>query len=574
MHGPHNWQTEFVATHWDSGHSIASEDACLVLIHRHFPSRTAHTPLGRGHDCAELTLQGHTLALSADAFMQESHFRLWYFAPQEAGRKALARCVSDLAAAGAKPLGFAMCLTLPRGLGETVLDAFLQGMAAAATEYGITLAGGDITHGPRFGCTLTVWGESVAPEKGFYLRRQCAQPGDILFLCGEPGLAHVGLCMMEQQGCAAKVHFPAACAANMAPRPHLAEGITLARVALNAIPEGAGQAHTTPRMSLMDVSDGLAQDLPRLLGALGADITLEDAALHPEVRVFALESGVPASHVAMMGAEDYGLVGTVEPALWPAVQHAVPGARFLGTVSATPGLRLQGELFTRHGFDHFTPAATQAEISPWASAPQEDLTTMGQGYTTLRDMCHTAWQRGMLAGFNGNASCLLDVTGNEHSTAPQVLITRSGAAKSQLRHEDVSIVSLENNTLLHGKAASTEAGMHLAIYKACPATRAVLHTHPPHLLALGLHLPPEQRLTMPLFEADAFRAKLAFVPALPPGSAALAEAVAQAAQTHPAVWLEGHGLVTHGPDAATLAPLAEELEQLAKIQLMRLNRQP
>ena len=571
MHGPQNWQTEFVAKHWGSGHSIASEDACLALIHRHFPSRTAHTPLGRGHDCAELTIAGHTLALSTDAFMQESHFRLWYFTPQEAGRKALARCVSDLAAAGARPLGFAMCLTLPRGMGETVLDAFLQGMAAAATEYGITLAGGDISHGPRFGCTLTVWGESVAPEKGFYLRRQCAQPGDSIFLCGEPGLAHVGLCMMEKQGCAAKVHFPAACAANVAPHPRLAEGITLARVALNHIPAVAQKGQTTSRMSLMDVSDGLAQDLPRLLGPLGAEITLKDATLHPEVRTFAQEARVPASHVALMGAEDYALVGTVAPELWPAVQHAVPGARFLGTASATPGVRLQGALFTRHGFDHFSAASTQEEISPWANTPQGEPFTVGRGYATLKDICHTAWQRGMLAGFNGNASCLLEITGSENSTAQQVLITRSGAAKSRLGLEDVSVVQLENGTLLHGRAASTEAGMHLAIYKACPTTRAVLHTHPPHLLALGLRLPAQQRLTMPLFEADAFRAKLAFVPALPPGSAALAQAVAKAAQTHPAVWLEGHGLVTHGPDATTLAPLAEELEQLAKVQLMSLS---
>ncbi|WP_051257833.1 class II aldolase/adducin family protein [Desulfovibrio cuneatus] len=571
MHGPQNWQTEFVAKHWSGGGVIASEDACLALIHRHFPSRTAHTPVGRGHDCAELAFAGHSLALSADAFMQESHFRLWYFTPQDAGRKALARCVSDLAAAGARPLGFAMCLTLPRGMGETVLDAFLQGMAAAAAEYAITLAGGDISHGPRFGCTLTVWGESVAPDKGFYLRRQCAQPGDVLFLCGEPGLAHVGLCMMEKQGCAAKAHYPAACAANVAPHPRLAEGITLARVALNQISGTTQKAQATSRMSLMDVSDGLAQDLPRLLGPLGAEITMEDASLHPEVRAFALEAGVPASHVALIGAEDYALVGTVEPELWPAVQQAVPGARFLGTASATPGVRLHGNLFTRHGFDHFTAAAPQVEISPWANTTQGDPTTIGRGYATLNDMCHVAWQRGMLAGFNGNASCLLEVTGNAEETAQQVLITRSGAAKSHLGLEDVSAVALENGTLLHGKAASTEAGMHLAIYKACPTTRAVLHTHPPHLLALGLRLPPEQRLTLPLFEADAFRAKLAFVPALPPGSAALAEAVAQASKTHPAVWLEGHGLVTHGPDATTLTPLAEELEQLAKVQLMTLN---
>ena len=99
----------------------------------------------------------------------------------------------------------------------------------------------------------------------------------------------------------------------------------------------------------------------------------------------------------------------------------------------------------------------------------------------------------------------------------------------------------------------------------------MLHTHPPHLLALSLALPPEKRLRLPLFEAARFYPLLGLVPDLPPGTADLALAVAKLAETHPALWLERHGLITHGKTLQETLVLAEELEQLAKVQLLALS---
>ena len=186
-------------------------------------------------------------------------------------------------------------------------------------------------------------------------------------------------------------------------------------------------------------------------------------------------------------------------------------------------------------------------------------------WQTLARLCRDAWQVGLLRGFNGNASVRL--------SDGAMLITRSGCAKGRLREED-ACVQAPDGALLHGGPASSEGQMHLAIYAALPQTQAVLHTHPPRLLALSLRLAAregdgwrEAFLSLPLFEAQTWKQRLAFVPALPPGTPELAQAVARAAQTASAVWMEGHGLCCHGENLAFCLDLSEHLEHLAGVQL-------
>lgn len=197
-----------------------------------------------------------------------------------------------------------------------------------------------------------------------------------------------------------------------------------------------------------------------------------------------------------------------------------------------------------------------------------DISLAGEAavsWQTLTRLCRDAWQTGLLRGFNGNASVRL--------ADGAMLITRSGCAKGRLREED-ACVQTPDGTLLRGGPASSEGLMHLAIYAALPQTRAVLHTHPPRLLALSLRLAAKEGenwreafLSLPLFEARTWKQRLAFVPALPPGTPELARTVAQAAQTAPAVWMEGHGLCCHGENPSFCLDLSEHLEHLAGMQL-------
>ena len=183
----------------------------------------------------------------------------------------------------------------------------------------------------------------------------------------------------------------------------------------------------------------------------------------------------------------------------------------------------------------------------------------------FRTVCRDAWTRGLLSGCNGNASRKL--AGEASGIA---CVTRSGASKGRLTAQDCCLLRLNDGQALLGGPVSSESGMHLAVYRARPDCRAILHTHPPRLLALSLRLGQrhEEFLQLPLFEAEAWRAKLGFAPALPPGTEALAKAVALAAASKDAVWMAGHGLCCLGQTLAEALSLTEELEHLAAVQLL------
>ena len=189
----------------------------------------------------------------------------------------------------------------------------------------------------------------------------------------------------------------------------------------------------------------------------------------------------------------------------------------------------------------------------------------------IRDVCRDAWTQGLLSGCNGNASRRLP--------APHegiACLTCTGAAKGRLAPQNCCLVEIASAAPLYGGPASTESGMHLAIYNAKPQCGAILHTHPRRLLALSLRLEKEGQgleefLRLPLFEADVWRARLGFAPALPPGTKELADAVARASLDHPAVWMAGHGLCSTGATLAEALCLTEELEHLAAIQLLSMR---
>jgi thiamine-monophosphate kinase len=339
----------------DAGPCPASEDEILALADAAFPSRSPHVPFGRGHDCAELVRLARDdagrLALSTDLFLQDVHFRTEYFLPEEAGGKALSAAVGDLAAAGAVPLGFALGLMLPPGTTCSELTRMFSGMASRARDYGIVLAGGDLSASPLLGFSVTVWGTPAGAGIPF-LRRGGAVEGDIVFIIGHCGLARAGLWALEHHGRKAADLLPASCRAHLDPRPLLREGRALAQAAREKCAEG--------RLSLMDVSDGPARDLPRLLGDAGADITVDPALLHPELARAAERMRTTPEDLFLLGGEDYALLGTCPETLWPHVRSVVPDAARLGRVCREPGLRVRGHPYGTPGFDHFSGAAGRA----------------------------------------------------------------------------------------------------------------------------------------------------------------------------------------------------------------------
>lgn len=138
--------------------------------------------LGIGDDCALLNVeQGTRIAVSTDTFLEGQHFFKGTH-PYSIGYKALAVNLSDLAAMGAKPLGFTLALTLPE-INHFFLQEFANGLQALANKYAVPLIGGDTTKGP-LSITITIFG-SVNPQREF--RRDLAQQGDYICVTGALG---------------------------------------------------------------------------------------------------------------------------------------------------------------------------------------------------------------------------------------------------------------------------------------------------------------------------------------------------------------------------------------------------
>lgn len=319
------------------------------LIARHF-TRPA-TPqgavvLGVGDDGALLQpTPGHQLVISTDMLVQGQHF----FAgadPEALGHKTLAVNLSDLAAMGARPLGFTLALALPEA-DDAWLAAFARGLFALADAHACPLVGGDTTRGPLTLC-VTVFGE-VRP--GHALRRDAARAGDELWLSGRTGEARLALAL--RRGEAWAPHAPDAADAADAlmrmdrPTPRLALGQALA---------------ATPGVhAALDVSDGLLGDLGHILEAsgLGAEVHLPSLPVAPALRGLAPGQ---LQNCLLAGGDDYELLFSATPdahdAVLAAGRTAGVAVTRIGRLTDTPGLRLRDDKgkpldVQARGFDHF-----------------------------------------------------------------------------------------------------------------------------------------------------------------------------------------------------------------------------
>lgn len=343
-----------------------SEQDFLAAMDRHFPNQAEGVLLGRGDDCAVLQAE-ERFCISTDLFVENIHFRRCYFTPADIGHKALAAAASDLAAMGAAPAGFALSLVLPpdgpNGVDDVFLDGMLAGMAALSKRLGLPLVGGDLSRGPALILDIVVLGRAASLED-WLVPRGCADVGDTIMLTGEIGLARAGLLALEESGRAAIERWPEATAAHLRPRPR--------------IPEGSLFRDMRGTRSLMDVSDGLARDIPRLIGlksGLGVEICLFEHMLHPEVREFFTLRGDDPLEQAVLGGEDYALVAVVRPE--DEDEFRLTSSRIIGHVSAHPGLRLNGRPFAAQGFDHFARGeAPRPEAARPAAQPEDGNATL------------------------------------------------------------------------------------------------------------------------------------------------------------------------------------------------------
>lgn len=312
----------------------------FAIIRRYFTRLGPVTPevqLGVGDDAALLKLQaGEQLVVSVDSAVVERHF----FAntdPWAIGWRALAVALSDLAAMGARPIGFTLALTLPQ-VDEAWLQAFSQGLAAQAEASQCPLIGGDTTLG-ALNIGIQVLG-AVANERAW--QRRGAREGDLLAVTGPLGLARGGLISVQRDPARLQQRndWNLLERSYLLPRPQLQEAARLM--------QGAA-IHAA-----IDVSDGLLADLQHLLAAsaLGAELDLSRLPLHPELVSLLGEDEARAA--ALQGGDDYVLLISFADEDLPLVRNLCSEVFVLGRCVAGAGMRNeQGQLLKPAGYNHF-----------------------------------------------------------------------------------------------------------------------------------------------------------------------------------------------------------------------------
>src|SRR5437867_12083654 len=234
--------------------------------------------LGIGDDCAIFRPRGGSedLLFTTDMLLEDVHFLRTTHSAEDAGHKALARGLSDIAAMGGSPHFCLLSLAVPRWADRAWVDGFYRGFLRLARKTATPLAGGDLANAERVACDVIVCG---AVPTGRALLRGGAKPGDGIYVSGKLGGSALGLA--TRKGRAWKRH--------LRPEPRLALGRFLRE-----------RLHAT---AAMDLSDGLSLDLRRLSAASNVSAEIEAPPLFPGATL----------GQALHGGEDYELLFTVRP---------------------------------------------------------------------------------------------------------------------------------------------------------------------------------------------------------------------------------------------------------------------
>ncbi len=259
---------------------MRENDLLHWLTHSTRPDASVPVPIG--DDMAAVAIPPHAAAglalLKIDQALDGVHFNLTTCGPAAAGRKAVNRCLSDCAAMAAAPAAIMVSVALPAHMPLAAAQALLTACRNAAAEFNCPLVGGDtaIWQQPL---VITVSALGFATQRP--VQRRGAQLADAIVVSGKLGGSILGR--------------------------HLT---FTPRIKLASLLQTIAPVH-----SMMDLSDGLAADLPRLAEASGLGAIVDEAKLpvHPDAIQLAKQDGrSPAQH-ALCDGEDYELLFTLSP---------------------------------------------------------------------------------------------------------------------------------------------------------------------------------------------------------------------------------------------------------------------
>ncbi len=251
---------------------MKSEFELIETLKRKIP-RSLQGRIGIGDDTGIFDAGKEKLLFTTDCVVDGVDFISKKIKPELAGRKALAINLSDIAAMGGMPLAFVVTLGIPKGFSQKWVEHFYSGMMKLAAQHKVSCVGGDMTGAKEFFASIALTGKADRP-----VQRKGAKKGDWIGVTGLLGgsiLAH-----------------------HTSFEPRLKEGRFLAQ-------NGA--------TSMLDISDGLGQDLGHILKAsgVGAELIAREIPLSRDAFILSSKDRVPPLQHAFSDGEDFELLFTV-----------------------------------------------------------------------------------------------------------------------------------------------------------------------------------------------------------------------------------------------------------------------
>jgi thiamine-monophosphate kinase len=267
-----------------------------------------------GDDAAVVQSPGSNLLLAVDAVVENVDFDLAYSSGEDIGWRGIAVNVSDMAAMAGHPSYALASLTMRPDMPVELFDGILEGLAAASAEYGLELVGGDLSGGTEIELSVSVLGASGASG---VIKRNGARLGQAICVTGALGGAAAGLEVLRRG-------LRGSSGANSEVFHRLAQRQLRPIARVDAAKALAGYGAS----AMIDISDGLALDLDRLLDSSrkGCSISSGSIPVDPDARTLGdvLTSTVfDPLRAALVGGEDFEILCTLDIDRFEAARRAV-----------------------------------------------------------------------------------------------------------------------------------------------------------------------------------------------------------------------------------------------------------